>query len=69
MVCDASIRNVVRLAIGTRDRIVQVWELDSQGKMQSVFSVQLDVSVPKAVAFANNQVNDVYVFRLYDGNM
>ena len=68
MVCDASVQNVVQLLIGMRDRIIQVWELNCQGKMQLVLSVQLNVSVPKAVAFANNQVNDVYVFGLYDGN-
>jgi hypothetical protein len=69
MVCNPSIGNVVQLGIGMRVRIVQVWELDSKGKMQSVFSVQLNVSVPKAVAFTNNQVNDIYVLGLYDGNM
>jgi len=69
MVCDAGIGNVHRLVIGTRDRIVQVWELDSKGKMQSMFSVQLDVTVPKAVAFTNNPTNDIYVFGLYDGNV
>lgn len=59
----------MRVAIGTRDKLVQVWEIDTAGKMQSVFSVQLDVTVPKAVAFAGNHGKDVYVFGLYDGNM
>ena len=69
MVCNAGIRNVHQLVIGTRDRIVQVWELDSKGKMQSMFSVQLDVTVLKAVAFTNNPTKDIYVFGLYDGNV
>jgi hypothetical protein len=67
--CDFSIEDTVRLAIGTRDMLVQVWELDPEEKMRSVFSVRLDVTVPKAVAFADNRAKDVYVFGLYDGNM
>jgi hypothetical protein len=64
-----TVSDAVRLAIGTRDRLVQVWDLDSKGKMQSVFSVQLNVTVPKAVAFAENRARDIYIFGLYDGNV
>ena len=67
--CDFSVEDTVRLVIGTRDRLVQVWELDPEEKMKSIFSVQLNVTVPKAVAFADNRAKDVYVFGLYDGNM
>ncbi|KIK33158.1 hypothetical protein CY34DRAFT_18550 [Suillus luteus UH-Slu-Lm8-n1] len=35
--------------------------------LQSVFAVQLENTVPKSVAFADNR--GIYVFRLYDGNV
>jgi hypothetical protein len=42
--------------------------VDARAKMRTVFSVQLDKTVPKAVAFAENS-EDVHVFGLYDGNV
>lgn len=68
MVCDNT-EEITRLAIATRDRMVQVWRLDLRGQVQSVFSVQLDVTVPKGVAFVENAANDIHVFGLYDGNL
>ncbi len=51
-----------------RDRAVTVWKLDSQDRTENIFSVELDISVPSSVAFAEES-EDVYVFGLYDGNM
>ena len=67
-VCDNATDDSVRLAIGTRDKLVQVWKLDLKGQLHSVFSVQLDVTILKGVAFSENN-RDIYVFGLYDGNL
>ena len=56
------------MVIGTRDRLVQVWSIDSNAQMRTVFSVQLDKTVPKAVAFTEHSGN-VHVFGLYDGDV
>ncbi|KAG1882038.1 hypothetical protein C8R48DRAFT_562525, partial [Suillus tomentosus] len=55
-----------QIAIGTRDKIVQVLVLNANSQLQAVFSVQLDNTVPKSVAFADD--GSVYAFGLYDGN-
>ncbi|KAG1739236.1 hypothetical protein EDD22DRAFT_851988 [Suillus occidentalis] len=54
-----------RIAVGMRDKIVQVLLLNANSQLQSVFAVRLDNTVPKSVAFADNY--DIYVFGLYDG--
>ncbi|KAG1728480.1 WD40-repeat-containing domain protein [Suillus occidentalis] len=54
-----------RIAVGMRDKIVQVLLLNTNSQLQSVFAVRLDNTVPKSVAFADNY--DIYVFGLYDG--
>jgi hypothetical protein len=58
----------IRVIVGMRGMLVQVWQVDARAKMRTVFSVQLDKTVPKAVAFAENS-EDVHVFGLYDGNV
>ena len=68
MVCDNT-EETTRLVVATRDQIVQMWKLDLKGQVQSVFSVRLDVTVPKGVAFVENAAKDIYVFGLYDGNL
>ena len=68
MVCNNT-EEITRLAIATRDQMVQVWRLDLRGQVQSAFSVQLDVTVPKGVAFVENEAKDIHVFGLYDGNL
>jgi hypothetical protein len=55
-----------RIAVGTRDKIVQVLTLNTNSQLQAVFSVRLDNTMPKSVAFGDNGC--VYVFGLYDGN-
>ncbi|KAF8573312.1 hypothetical protein K439DRAFT_1375777 [Ramaria rubella] len=74
-VCDAR----PRIAIATRDSMVQLWKVDARGTLHSVFSVQLNGTVPRAVSFAdafnkdtpNKEFlnKDVLVFGLFDGNM
>jgi hypothetical protein len=58
----------IRVIVGTRGMLVQVWHVYARMKMCAVFSVRLDKTVPKAVAFAENS-EDVHVFGLYDGNV
>ena len=55
-----------RIAVGTRDKIVQVLTLNTNSQLQAVFSVRLDNTMPKSVAFGDKEC--VYVFGLYDGN-
>ncbi|KAF8576906.1 WD40 repeat-like protein [Ramaria rubella] len=74
-VCDAR----PRIAIATRDSMVQVWKIDARGTLHSVFSVQLNGTVPRAVGFAdafnkdapNKEFlnKDVLVFGLFDSNI
>jgi WD40 repeat protein len=67
--CDDSGDDSTRLATGTRDRLVQVWKLDSKAQLHPVFSVQLDMTVPKAVVFGANGNKDIYVLGVFDGNL
>lgn len=48
--------------------MVQVLEMDARGQLLPIFSVKLDKTVPKGVAFADN-ANDVYVFGLFEGDV
>ncbi|KAF8578669.1 hypothetical protein K439DRAFT_1621132 [Ramaria rubella] len=56
-----------RIAIGTRDSIVQVWNFDSNEGLHPLFSVQLDSTVPKSLGFVDNTAQDLYVFGMYNG--
>jgi len=49
------------------DRAVLLYKLQSD-KLLAVFSVELDCSIPAAVAFAENG-EDVVVFGMKDGNV
>jgi hypothetical protein len=44
----------MRIAVGTRDKIVQVLVLNANSQLQAHFSVRLDNTVPKSVAFVDN---------------
>jgi hypothetical protein len=63
---DMSSEGSTRIAVGTRDKIVQVIVLNANSQLEAVFAVRLDNTVPKSVAFADDK--GVYVFGLYDGN-
>ncbi|KAG1856086.1 hypothetical protein F4604DRAFT_1590484, partial [Suillus subluteus] len=56
----------MQIAVGTRDKIVQVLVLNTNLQLHAVFSVRLNNTVPKSVMFTDNGC--VYVFALYDGN-
>ncbi|KAF8579428.1 hypothetical protein K439DRAFT_1620548 [Ramaria rubella] len=68
-----------RIAIATHNSMVQVWKVNARGTLHSVFSVQLNGTVPRAVGFAdafnkdapNKEFmnKDVLVFGLFKGNM
>ncbi|KAG2746666.1 hypothetical protein P692DRAFT_20875744 [Suillus brevipes Sb2] len=55
-----------QIAVGTRDKIVQVIVLNANLQLEAIFAVRLDNTVPKSVAFADDK--GIYVFGLYDGN-
>ncbi|KAG1896269.1 uncharacterized protein F5891DRAFT_936671, partial [Suillus fuscotomentosus] len=57
----------VQIAVGTRDKMVQVLILNMCSQLQSVFTVQLENTVSKSVAFMDNKA--IYVFGLYDGKL
>lgn len=40
-----------RVSLGFRDQIVQVWTLDASSNLNSLFSIRLDDTIPKAIAF------------------
>jgi L-cysteine desulfidase len=61
--------NITRIALGTRDRVVEVFKIDAKGELNVVFCVQLDTTVPIAITFVDNTARDVLVFGLYDGKM
>ena len=61
-------KDTIQIMVSTRDRLVQVWGIDLNAQMHAVFSVQLDKTVPKAVAFTDDS-DDVHVFGLYDGDV
>jgi WD40 repeat protein len=64
---DTSDRVDFKLATGTRDSLIQVWTLNSNAQLQSIFAVQLGKTVPSSLAFADNDDQDVLVFGLFDG--
>lgn len=57
----------VRLAAGTREKTVQVWEV-RQTRLISLFSVKIE-SVPKTIIFEGNTKHDLFVIGLYDGEL
>lgn len=56
-----------RLAVGTRDRLVQVWKY-TKSQLLPIFSVTLDSTVPKTVVFSDKDAS-ILVFGLCDGNL
>lgn len=50
----------MRIAVGTRDKIVQVLVLNPNSQLQAVFSVWPDNTVPKSIAFADNGCVNVF---------
>ncbi|KIJ68874.1 hypothetical protein HYDPIDRAFT_25126 [Hydnomerulius pinastri MD-312] len=56
-----------QIAVGMRDNIIQVLQLNSNSQLQSVFAGRLDNTVPKSIAFADH--SDLYIFGLFDGKV
>lgn len=59
----------MRVVVGTKDRVVLVWQIDDQNNAKNIFSVQLSTTFPSSVAFLGNNAKDVIVFGMYDGEM
>ncbi|KAF8425370.1 WD40-repeat-containing domain protein [Boletus edulis BED1] len=56
-----------RIAVGMRNSVVEVLELDTNAQLQSVFAGQLNATVPKSIAFVQHE--SVHIFGLYDGKV
>jgi hypothetical protein len=61
--------NITHIALGTQDRVIEVFKIDVKWELNVVFCVQLDTTVPIAITFVDNMARDVLVFGLYDGKM
>jgi hypothetical protein len=55
----------IQLVVGTQDKLVQVWNVDMRRQMCTIFSVQLNKTVPKGVTFSERS-EDVHVFGMYN---
>lgn len=60
---------VLRLALGTRDQLVQVWTVDPNFQLKAVFVKALQTTIPKAVALVDNAARDVRVYGMLDGRL
>lgn len=58
-----------RVVIGTIDRVVQLWSLNSRFQLQMIFSVQLDSTVPRSIKFSNDHERNIVVYTLGEGYM
>lgn len=58
--------SAMRIAAGTRDRVVVLLKLDNQDSVDVIFAVQLDTTVPSALAF-RDMARNVSVFGLHNG--
>lgn len=58
-----------RIALASYDCRVQVWVVDSSFEQRTVFSIQLDSTIPRALIFAPDSTHNVLVFSLRDGYM
>ena len=52
----------IHIVVGTRDEAVQVLKFDSKDQLHPVWSCQIQGTVPKAVAFMEGTVKDIYAF-------
>ncbi|KAF8500664.1 hypothetical protein BU17DRAFT_72065 [Hysterangium stoloniferum] len=69
LACNTSGDTKVRIAVSTRDKIVQVWNYDPKEVLHPVFLVELGVTIPRHLGFADNVTQDIYVFGLFNGQM
>ena len=45
---------------------MQMWSFNGK-ELHSIWSIQLEVTIPKTLGFADNPGADVYVFGIYTG--
>ncbi len=64
---DSTNEATLRLANGTRDRVVQLWSFNGL-ELHSSFSIKLLTTIPRAIAFSEGPGSDLYVFGVYNGN-
>ena len=57
------------IVLATFDSQIQVWSIDSRFQQKTVFSIQLDTTIPRALTFAPDASQNVLVFGLVDGHM
>ncbi|KAG6326320.1 hypothetical protein ID866_12769 [Astraeus odoratus] len=56
----------VHIAVGTRDKRVQVWALNAGNQLSNIFSIELSTTMLRAVHFLGG---DMAVFGMYNGDM
>jgi hypothetical protein len=66
---DTSHESTTRIAIGTRNKVVQLFKLDQRQKMYCVFSLQFAKTVPAAIEFVNNPEKHIEVYSFFDGQV
>jgi hypothetical protein len=59
----------IRVAIGTRDKAVQVWTLDHTRQITCILSMQLESTTPVSIEIVKNVARDIRIFGLYDGSV
>jgi hypothetical protein len=57
----------VRLAVGTRNKCIQVFTFNHKKSIQPLFAIKLEVTVPVLLGFVDNPRKDLYIFGLYNG--
>ena len=65
---DPLYEGATRIAIGTRTKLIQLYNYDSRGRMTCIFSLQANKIVPVGIDFPSS-VNDITVYSLFDGKM
>ena len=58
-----------RLATGSCNKAVQVWNFNRANILTSIFSVVLEATVPIGLTFLDNAANNICVYGLFDGVM
>lgn len=64
----AGVEEDVRVAAGTRDSLIMIFDIDANGQMVAKFSVSISDTIPASIAFATN-AEELYIFGLMDGNI
>ena len=57
------------IVLATFDSQIQLWCIDSWFQQKTVFSIQLDTTIPQALMFAPDVSQNILLFGLDDGHM